>query len=69
MVDKDSECPHCDHYQGRIVTSGGTTTNYVCCHCGRHRSEFTPPLDPHKWERKIAEPGHGPFVPVQTVEF
>ena len=35
-------CGHCEHAVGMTTESlGYSVTDYVCCHCGRKRSERT----------------------------
>lgn len=66
---KIKECKHCDHHQGTVHHTGGATTSYVCCHCGRQRQEHTPPPETWKYEVQPLSHGHGPFVPSKTVTF
>jgi len=63
------DCKHCDHTQGTVHHTGGATTSYVCCHCGRVRQEHVPPPEPISWKYAPIPDGHGPFIPRQTISF
>jgi hypothetical protein len=60
--------PCCEHQDWQEHSSDRTTTYYVCCHCGRQRTEvFQRPLRASFWAND--EDGHGPHKPSVTVRF
>lgn len=61
------DCKHCDHLRSQYSNSAGNHKEYVCCHCGRVRTETLRPVFPDSggtWHNKPED--HGPHKPSTT---